>query len=470
VQAANAPSSIDELAARLRVDDVLVFVRDGPVARLIGGAGRGAGWAGTVSVEVAAEPLLREAIERGIPVRRVGMDAERAVGPYWVAHAAAVPVGDDHVVLFGAERRIAASDGELFRAAAEAAAGDDVVSPAKLLADELEVVHAVRQLMAHRPETIEATATHIARTAAGALSCELGAVLVRHGDRWIAATSGAETLAVDDGPALHEALARLLDRAAAGPLVEQELGSDDDDALGAAAGLVARFAVPIGRERPIALLVVGHAEARPRGFTNLCQRVGRAIADAAELLLGQAITREELTAERDRFAREARTDSLTGLTNRIGWDQAMEAESARWSRYGRPVAIVTADLDDLKATNDRFGHEAGDRLLRAAADALRGAARETDLVARVGGDEFLVLLPETDDIGAREYIERVRQGAAAHQGALPRLRLSLGWAIPEPGSELADAVRAADRRMYEEKAARELGHRSCATRRAGGDA
>ena len=122
----------------------------------------------------------------------------------------------------------------------------------------------------------------------------------------------------------------------------------------------------------------------------------------------QAISREQLSADRDRFARQARIDPLTGLENRAAWDEHVQAEEARRSRYARSVTVVSADLDNLKAVNDRYGHEAGDRLIRAAANLLRRHARGADRIARVGGDEFLILMPETDMRGAGRYLARVR--------------------------------------------------------------
>ena len=159
---------------------------------------------------------------------------------------------------------------------------------------------------------------------------------------------------------------------------------------------MARFVVPIGRPKPFGVLVVAHAATRARGFTNLCQRIGYSLAEVAESLLVQAISREHLAADRDRFAREARIDPLTGPreSRRVG--RARAAEEARRVRYARSVTVVSADLDNLKAVNDRYGHEAGDQLIRAAANLLRGHARGADRIARVGGDEFLILMPETD--------------------------------------------------------------------------
>jgi diguanylate cyclase (GGDEF)-like protein len=199
------------------------------------------------------------------------------------------------------------------------------------------------------------------------------------------------------------------------------------------------------------VLVVAHAAGRARGFTNLCQRIGHALADAAEPLLLQAISHEELTLERDRYAIAAKTDGLTGLENRAAWDELLAYEDARRARYDETVSIVSADLDDLKGINDRDGHAAGDRAIRAAGELLRGSSRAVDRVARVGGDEFLVLLPETDELGMEMYVERLRQRAG--------IAISLGGATSHPGECLVETVRRADAAMYADKAARGV-HRS----------
>jgi diguanylate cyclase (GGDEF)-like protein len=231
------------------------------------------------------------------------------------------------------------------------------------------------------------------------------------------------------------------------PLVEQDVS---DGAIGTTSGLVSRYALAIGTGKGRAILVVGHGAVRPRGFTNLCLRVGRAIADAAEVLLSQAMGREELAAERDQFAREARTDELTGLANRVAWNEALDKERPRRSRYRRPVVVMSVDVDGLKQANDRYGHDAGDDLLCGVAGILRRNLRDADVVARIGGDEFGVLLPETKPDAMPALVERIKIACAAWRGTKPDLRLSvsIGWAAPEPFGDLREALRTADDRMY----------------------
>jgi diguanylate cyclase (GGDEF)-like protein len=146
------------------------------------------------------------------------------------------------------------------------------------------------------------------------------------------------------------------------------------------------------------------------------------------------------------------TDALTGLDSRAAWDRAVAEENARYLRYRRPVSVVVGDVDGLVRFEEQFGSEAAQRLLAAIAGTLRRGARRTDLVAHGGGGRFLVLMPETDEIQAINYVERVRSecerwlaaGAAA-------LRLSLGWASPGAVGELDTALRTAEERMYAER-------------------
>jgi diguanylate cyclase (GGDEF)-like protein len=430
--------------------DLLVFELHDGLLRLVGGRGRGASWAGVVEASLADEPLARRAVRSGTPVRLREDEPTRVLGPYWSRHAALIPVGDDHVVVAGDTDPLRASDGELRREAAEAVSEVGGVPSSKLLADELEVVDAVRQLMGYRPETLSGTARHIADVAAASLSCDFAAVLVPGPGDAVVIVSGTDEPDCAD-PKLCAELKRLATRLGDEPLLEQDVR--DRGRLGRGGGLVTRYALGIGSGRNRGMLVVGHDAQHPRGFTLLCQRVGRALADAAEVLLSQAAAREELSAERDRYALEARTDELTGLANRIAWTEALARERKRRSRYRRPVVLMSVDVDRLKEVNDRFGHDAGDELLRAAAAVLVHSLRDTDLVARIGGDEFGVLLPETSTEAMEAVIARIEATCLEWRGSNPDLRLSMsiGWASPEPFGDLQEALRTADGRMYESK-------------------
>ncbi len=433
--------------------DTLIFHVSSAGFRLVGGSGRGAGWSGWVDAPFEGEPLASRVHRSGRPTRVGGIgEPTRIIGPYWANYGVLVPVGGEHLVVFGDDEPLPDQNATLVPAAAHLVAELRQVAPAKLLADELEVVHAIRDLMEYHPERVLDTARHIAGKAAEPLSCEVGAVLVRYTGGLVAEVVTRDWPARLDAAAIRDTLVDLFERAEQGAILELELEAKAGDALGREQGLVARFALPIGRPTPFGVLVVAHAATQARGFTNLCQRIGRSLADVAESLLVQAISREALTADRDRFAREARIDPLTGLENRAAWDENLAIEEARRGRYSRPVTVISADLDHLKVINDRYGHEAGDHLICAAADLLRRQARGPDRIARVGGDEFLILMPETDLDGARRYLGRVRAAIrSTESNTKERLTLSLGAATAREGESLVGTVRRADAAMYTAK-------------------
>lgn len=151
-------------------------------------------------------------------------------------------------------------------------------------------------------------------------------------------------------------------------------------------------------------------------------------------------------------------DTLTGLYNRAYFDAEMER-----LRVGRtyPVAIVFADMDGLKASNDNLGHHVGDELLRRAASVLRGVFRGEDVVARIGGDEFGILLPRSTVEVARAAVQRAEAALLAHNQETdgPPVQFSMGVASAEKDDDLDEALRAADADMYTVKA-RKRSHRA----------
>ncbi len=154
----------------------------------------------------------------------------------------------------------------------------------------------------------------------------------------------------------------------------------------------------------------------------------------------------------------AEHDALTGLLNRGTISRRCHEVLIQAGRSGQKVAIIVADGDNFKSCNDSVGHGYGDVVLRTLADTLRDATRESDFVGRLGGDEFLVVLPNTSTIGAVRYCRRLLRELEARKFAspegLPFPLLSLGLAIfPEHGSEVDELTRVADHAMYEAKAA-----------------
>ena len=154
----------------------------------------------------------------------------------------------------------------------------------------------------------------------------------------------------------------------------------------------------------------------------------------------------------------SRYDALTGLYSRATFERALEHEVLRAGRSGRGFSLLLLDLDALKPVNDRYGHDAGDRLLSAIGDVMRGAVRATDLAARFGGDEFVVILPETDLSGAMLVAEKLRQDIGRltlpTNGTMVSSSVSIGVVgFPDDGRAAAELLRRADQAMYQAKRA-----------------
>jgi diguanylate cyclase (GGDEF)-like protein len=147
----------------------------------------------------------------------------------------------------------------------------------------------------------------------------------------------------------------------------------------------------------------------------------------------------------------SRTDPLTGMLLPGEWNRILSDEDARIHRYGRPATVVLVELDGLDRLVSVLGQEAGDRILPAVADSLSRHARGADHVARLGPGRFGILLPETGEVEAVNYVERVRQVCELwlESGAIA-LRLAIGWASPTVDTNLSDAFNEAQERMFAE--------------------
>lgn len=139
-----------------------------------------------------------------------------------------------------------------------------------------------------------------------------------------------------------------------------------------------------------------------------------AVIGAAVAVVQRAQVIEITKADNARLEQLATTDSLTRLLNRRALTERLTTEMERALRYDTSVALLLLDLDHFKRVNDSHGHLVGDAVLRDAANLLTAAARSTDMVGRYGGEEFLVVLPETDDDGAANFAERLRERVEAH--------------------------------------------------------
>lgn len=149
--------------------------------------------------------------------------------------------------------------------------------------------------------------------------------------------------------------------------------------------------------------------------------------------------------------KQAATDELTGCCNRRYAYAALEERMAESRRYNMPLAVVYLDLDNLKRTNDSHGHGKGDALIRCLAEHARRTVRETDLVCRMGGDEFLVVLPRCTAECAGRVIQRLRQSFLAAWEHPEQASFSSGVAELEDGDTVDSLIERADRFMYERK-------------------
>lgn len=198
-------------------------------------------------------------------------------------------------------------------------------------------------------------------------------------------------------------------------------------------------------------------------WVNGRKRGRHRLADGDCLQLGACRLAFRLSLpEEDRVLKQlyqrATRDELTGLYNRASLLDRLEQEVARQHRYQRGLALIMLDLDHFKQVNDSHGHAAGDRVLAAAAAAIEGCLRASDLAARVGGEEFVLVLPEADAARARRIADKVRMRVAAqqvkHGRTIIQVTASCGVAVAGPGKPRAThLLEQADQACYRAKAA-----------------
>lgn len=172
-----------------------------------------------------------------------------------------------------------------------------------------------------------------------------------------------------------------------------------------------------------------------------------------DLLLARVRTLLDFKAYLDTCEEQAFTDHLTGLANRRRFERQLEREVARTLRYGRPFCLMLIDIDRFKQVNDNYGHEAGDEAIKYLARILQEGTRGIDLAARIGGEEFAVILTETSLEGGVEVAERLR--VAISEARIPvvgRIAASIGVAeCPESAQISRDLMASADAALYEAK-------------------
>jgi diguanylate cyclase (GGDEF)-like protein len=197
---------------------------------------------------------------------------------------------------------------------------------------------------------------------------------------------------------------------------------------------------------------------QPRQLTQEQQESLRALANLVmtqmelrRLILDQERVHEELRDANARLQQMVGSDNVTGLLSRRSAEARLREEAARAERHKRPLSLVLMNVDDFHQYNDAYGHAAGDEVLRSIAEILKAKARGVDVLARMGGDEFLIILPETDSAGALMVAERCR-GAIAHAN-WPNWRVTVSVGVVSSGAHpnAAELLDEADTRVYQSK-------------------
>jgi len=301
--------------------------------------------------------------------------------------------------------------------------------------------------------TLEEIFSDLCRGVCDGFSFDGAAVLLWDGEKMRVAAAKGATGATDMRLELHGRLANAL--RVGGPLVTSRDEAAADGALIPLFGSRGYLAVPLAED---GLLIVTRNGRRGRPGTlkeHEIEALDR-LAHHARL----AIANARLHA---RVREMAITDPLTGLANHGEMQRRLAFEAGRIQRYatlraaGHHVSVILADIDHFKKFNDRYGHQAGDAVLKGVAAAVKSAVRSFDIVARYGGEELAVILPETTEQAAREVAERIRRAVAmypfaAEPGKPVRVTVSVGVATaPENGTTPPALIRAADEALYYSK-------------------
>lgn len=207
--------------------------------------------------------------------------------------------------------------------------------------------------------------------------------------------------------------------------------------------------------------ITGLADEMYQNVTILPLRTVSATSDHVCLIIydvtNVATNKRQLEAANTRLQEVALYDGLSGLLNRRHWENCLEREFARHTRHNTPASLVLFDIDHFKKLNDNHGHRAGDEVIRQVAGVTRQLARESDYAGRYGGEEFVVLLPDTGLAGAGQFAERLRcsieQLNIDYDGLMLNCTVSIGVAcIQEDMPGYGMLIEEADRALYRSKA------------------
>ncbi|AZY48724.1 sensor domain-containing diguanylate cyclase [Bordetella avium] len=201
--------------------------------------------------------------------------------------------------------------------------------------------------------------------------------------------------------------------------------------------------------RPLSQLAAAAADLDKPRIAERLASVGTWYREAEQLKTALATVSRKIGTKFNQLRQDSLTDALTGLLNRRGLDEILQSEP----RYGRAMSVLAVDIDHFKAINDELGHAAGDAVIRGIAALLRSRARASDILGRLGGEEFVVLLPNTDRAQALQAAERIRAAVETFQ-AVPggACTVSIGVAVyPHEGASLTAVLERADEALYEAK-------------------
>ncbi len=183
----------------------------------------------------------------------------------------------------------------------------------------------------------------------------------------------------------------------------------------------------------------------------------RLIADLQNQVVVLSKEKEMLARLLKEKSETMRKDPLTGVYNRLAYEDQLQNEYQRWKRFGNPLSFVIWDIDRFKDINDRYGHAAGDEVLRGVAQQLAGRIRSTDFIARFGGEEFAMLLPGADNAAAFNVADKLRRNIAeaqfSHNGVTIPVTISCGVAGFEAGDAPESVFDRADQALYRAKQA-----------------
>lgn len=210
------------------------------------------------------------------------------------------------------------------------------------------------------------------------------------------------------------------------------------------------------------LTIRRHFEEHRQAEEQQQQQLEQALEQSNARLQALEQESQQLRQRLNQEHQQAIQDSLTGIFNRLAYEERMEQEFARWKRYYQPLVILIFDIDHFKKINDTYGHKAGDKALKLIAKTLQKNLRESDFLARFGGEEFLVLMPQTELAAALGAADKLRQAVKSNQFHYQQKRvhitISCGAAQFQEGDSIDSAFQRADQALYK---AKQLGRNRC---------